>query len=85
MDNTVGSLTNEQKSILIGTLLGDGFMRKKKNAYLEINHCYKQKALVDWIFNNFKSYVNTPPKIRRNNGAREAYRFSTRSLPVFTT
>ena len=38
MDNTVGSLTEEQKSILIGCLLGDGTMRKKKNALLEINH-----------------------------------------------
>jgi len=26
MDNTVGSLTEEQKSILIGCLLGDGTM-----------------------------------------------------------
>lgn len=84
MDNTVGSLTEEQKSILIGCLLGDGTMRKKKNAHLEINHCYAQKALVDWIFSKFNHLVITEPKWRKGNGKREAYRFATRSLPVFT-
>lgn len=84
MVNTVGSLTKEQKSIIIGSLLGDATMRKKTNAYLEINHAYSQKVLVDWFYNKFKKFVLTPPKWRRGNGNREAYRFSTRSLPVFT-
>lgn len=80
----MGSLTEEQKSILVGCLLGDGTMRKKKNAHLEINHCYAQKALVDWIFSKFKDLVITEPKWRKGNGAREAYRFATRSLPTLT-
>lgn len=84
MDNTVGSLTEEQKSILIGCLLGDGTMRKKKNAHLEINRCFVQKALVDWIFSKFKELVITEPKWRKGNGNREAYRFATRSLPILT-
>ena len=84
MDNTVGSLTEEQKSILIGTLLGDGTMRIKKNAHLEINHCYAQRMLVDWMFSKFSSLVSTPPKWRKGNGKREAYRFATQKLPVFT-
>ena len=84
MDNTVGSLTEEQKSILIGCLLGDGTMRKKKNALLEINHSYKQKALVDWLFSKFKGLVKTYPKWRKTNGKREAYRFVTQSLSVLT-
>lgn len=84
MDNTVGSLTEEQKSILIGTLLGDGTMRIKKNAHLEINHAFSQKVLVDWIFSKFSSLVTTPPKWRKGNGKREAYRFATQKLPVLT-
>lgn len=84
MANTAGSLTNVQESILIGTLLGDGTMRKKINAYLEINHAYSQKALVDWIYSKFKNLVITPPKWRKGNGNREAYRFFTRSLPQLT-
>ena len=84
MDNTVGSLTEEQKSILIGTLLGDGTMRIKKNAHLEINHSFNQKVLVDWIFSKFDGFVSTPPKWRKGNGKREAYRFATQKLPIFT-
>ena len=84
MANTAGSLTKVQESILIGSLLGDGTMRKKINAYLEINHAYSQKPLVDWMYNQFKNLVITPPKWRRGNGSREAYRFFTRSLPEFT-
>lgn len=85
MANTAGSLTKVQESILIGSLLGDGTMRKKTNAYLEINHAYSQKTLVDWIYNQFKELVITPPKWRRGNGKREAYRFFTRSLPELTS
>lgn len=84
MANTVGSLTNVQESILIGSLLGDGTMRKKINAYLEINHAYSQRILVDWIYTELKNLVLTPPKWRKGNGNREAYRFFTRSLPVLT-
>ena len=80
----MGSLTEEQESILIGCLLGDGTMRKKKSALLEINHCYSQKVLVDWIFGKYKDLVKTFPKCRKANGRREAYRFVTRSLPVLT-
>lgn len=84
MDNTVGSLTEEQTSILIGCLLGDGTMRKKRNAYLEINHSLGQKVLVDWVFSKLKGLVLTPPKARKGNGKRMAYRFTTRSLQVLT-
>ncbi len=80
----MGSLTEEQKSILIGCLLGDGTMRKKKNALLEINHCFEQRVLVDWLFKKFIELTKSNPKWRKGNGRREAYRFVTRSLPVFT-
>ncbi len=59
-------------------------MRKKKHAHLEINHCYAQKVLVDWMFSKFKNLVITEPKWRKSNGNREAYRFATRSLPILT-
>ena len=38
MGNTVGSLSDEQHSIVVGTLLGDGAMCCMANALLEINH-----------------------------------------------
>src|SRR3972149_8236891 len=83
-DNTEGSLTEEQKSILIGVLLGDGAMRKKTHALLEINHSYKQKEYVDWLYQKFIHYVDTEPKMRKSNGKRIAYRFTTKSIPVLT-
>ncbi len=49
-DNTVGSLTENQRSIIIGSLLGDGAMRCKVNALLEINHSSAQKEYVDWKY-----------------------------------
>lgn len=83
-DNTEGSLTEEQKQIIVGCLLGDGTMRIKTNALLEINHSVRQRELVDWLYANLKQFVGTAPKVRKGNGKRIAYRFTTKSLPVFT-
>ncbi len=77
-------LTMEQQSVIIGSLLGDGAMRCKRNALLEINHGIAQKAYVDWKFSILTNLVATPPKERRSNGCRVAYRFTTLSLPVLT-
>lgn len=87
MDNTVGSLTQTQKSILIGTLLGDGSLRLqkgRKNALLEINHALAHKTYVDWKYKHLANLVRTPPKPRKCNEGRRAYRFTTLSLPELT-
>ena len=73
-----------QEAIIIGCLLGDGSMRCKTNALLEINHSVKQKAYVDWKYKKLRSLVSSPPKARRGKGKRIAYRFTTRSLPKLT-
>lgn len=87
MDNTVGSLTQTQKSIIIGSILGDGYLRvikNRSNAFLEVNHSIKQKEYVDWKYDKLKSIVKSPPKIRRCNGNRVAYRFYTKQHPELT-
>jgi LAGLIDADG DNA endonuclease family len=84
MGNVVGSLSEVQRQVVIGTLLGDGSMRCKTNALLEINHSAKQQAYVDWKYRQLVDLVATPPKERPGNGGRLAYRFVTRSLPVLT-
>ena len=84
MGNTVGSLSESQQSIVVGTLLGDGAMRCKANALLEINHSMHQRVYVDWKFQNLMEFVSTPPRQRVGNGKRLAYRFVTRSLPELT-
>src|SRR6266511_4800487 len=68
----------------VGSLLGDGSMRCKTNALLEINHSSAQRSYVDWKFSHLAELVRTPPKARKSNGARIAYRFVTRSLPELT-
>lgn len=85
--NTVGSLTQLQRSIIIGTILGDGYLRivsGKKNALLEVNHSFSQKAYVDWKHAMLKALCKSGPKSRRGNGARIAYRFNTRQHPEIT-
>ena len=82
--NTVGSLTETQRSLIVGTLLGDGAMRCKVNALIEINHSAEQKAYVDWKHQLLAELVGTPPKPRSGNGRRVAYRFTTLSRPELT-
>lgn len=87
MDNTVGSLTQLQRSIIIGTILGDGYLRiisGKKNALLEINHSFTQKEYVDWKYTMLKTLCKSAPKARKSNGTRIAYRFTTRQHPEMT-
>lgn len=87
MDNTVGSLTQLQKSLIIGSILGDGYMRiipGRKNAFLEVNHSYHAKEYVDWKYALLKSIAGSIPKARRGNGKRIAYRFYTRQHPEMT-
>ncbi len=84
MDNTVGSLTQLQKSVVIGTVLGDGYLRKikgRKNAFLEINHSLKQKDYVDWKYSILHNLSGGKPKERKCNEGRVAYRFYTKQLP----
>lgn len=80
----MGELTEAQRSLIVGTLLGDGAMRCKRNALLEINHCAAQREYVDWKYENLRDLVSTAPKARLGNGGRVAYRFTTRSLPELT-
>jgi hypothetical protein len=84
LGNTVGSLTEVQHAVVIGTLLGDGAMRCKTNALLEINHSSHQQAYVEWKYRQLADLVSTPPKVRSGNGGRTACRFVTRSLPALT-
>ena len=87
MDNTVGSLTQLQKSALIGTLLGDGYIRQikgRKDAFLEVNHSITQREYVEWKYRTLKNFTRSGPKSRKGNGARIAYRFFTKQHPEFT-
>ena len=80
----MGSLSETQHSVIIGSLLGDGAMRCKANALIEFNHSAAQRTYVDWKYQQLRELVGTPPRARAGNGRRVAYRFTTLSLPELT-
>jgi len=80
----VGSLSKVQKQVILGSILGDGYMRKKTNAHLQITHSYKQKEYVDWKYKILRNLVLTKPSKYRGNANRVGYRFFTKSTPDLT-
>ena len=83
----MGSLSQTQYSVIIGSLLGDGYVRKvpgRQNAFLEINHSIKQKDYVDWKYEILKNITVSEPKERIIDERRTAYRFYTKQLSEFT-
>ena len=77
------SLSKRQKEILIGLILGDGHLEKlytPRSGRLKVEHSYKQKDYVDWLYKEFRNWVRSKPKIRKVNvwgKLRKNYRFST--------
>lgn len=80
----MGSLSEIQQQLILGCVLGDGYLRKKTNAHLQITHSIKQKEYVDWKYQILKDIVITPPKAYQGNANRIGYRFFTRSIPELT-
>ena len=73
----MGSLSEKQKSLIEGCLLGDGYMRCKTNAHLQITHSIKQKDYVDWKYENLSEFILTPPKSYKG----KEQELATASLP----
>ncbi len=87
MTHAVGNLTWEQRSLIIGCILGDGDLRKlpgRKDAFLEVNHSIKAKEYVEWKYKILKEICESPPKERIIDEKRKAYRFFTREHPELT-
>lgn len=82
-------LSELQKEILVGTLLGDGCLETQNNGRtyrLKIEHSLQQKDYVDWKYEVFRNWVLTEPKIREYSAyglGRNNYRFSTVSNGSF--
>ena len=84
------SLTKEQKEILIGIILGDGYLQKtgKKNARLRLEHSEKQKEYLFWKYQKLKNLMQSEPKrLTRFNPIFKKkyfyYRCQSHSSPVF--
>ena len=87
MDNPVERLNQFQKSVIIGTVLGDGYIRiisGRQHAFLEINHALSQREYVMWKYDVLKEVRAGVPKVRRGNGLRQAIRFHTKQSAELT-
>lgn len=82
-------LSEIQKEVLVGTLLGDGCLETQNNGRtfrLKVEHSLQQKEYVDWKYKVFKDWVLTEPKVRKYSAyglERNNYRFSTVSTGSF--
>jgi len=83
------NLSDTQREVLIGLLLGDGHLETQNNGRtyrLKIEHSYLQKEYVDWLYQIFKDWVLTPPKEKEQTvlGVKyNKYYFSTVSHGAF--
>jgi hypothetical protein len=87
MVNTVERLNQFQKSVIIGTILGDGYLRimpGRRDAFLEVNHALSQREYVVWKYDVLTGICAGAPKVRRGNGKRKAIRFYTRQSEELT-
>src|SRR3989338_1774752 len=60
-------LSDQQKEIVIGLLLGDGHLETQNGGRtyrLKIEHAMYQKEYVQWLYGVFKDWVRTAPKDR---------------------
>lgn len=75
-------LNNDQEEVLIGTILGDGYLEiNGNNCRLQIQHSRKQREYVDWKWSIFKGFVKSKPCECGKND----YRFRTINSPIFTS
>lgn len=68
-------LSEFQKEVLVGLLLGDGCLERTKNsqvARLKVSQSLKQSDFVQWLYETFKDFVRTPPRLKQKdkNGKR---------------
>ena len=75
-------LSEFQRQVLVGTLLGDGCLetRNGRTYRLKIEHSVSQKDYVDWKYQVFKNFTLSEPRIHKRMSyglVRENYCFST--------
>ena len=79
-------LSERQRSIIVGTLLGDGHLEavnKGQTYRLKITHSVRQKEYIEWLYNELKNLVRTPPQRKLKKGINKTYEeywFNTYSL-----
>lgn len=57
-------MTERERNIVIGCVLGDGFLQAtgSRNARLRLEHSFKQKEYIEWKWRELKRYLQDRPK-----------------------
>lgn len=83
-------MTKRQQAILIGTILGDGYLQKtgSRNARLRLEHSEKQKEYLHWKAAQFLKLFNAKPIFitRTHPGTKRTYaywRLQSHATPEF--
>lgn len=62
------NITQRQQDIIVGTLLGDGYLNSNgKTAHLELKQSAEKKEYVFWLYQELKELCTTAPRQRRDN------------------
>lgn len=84
--STLMSLTETERNVILGTLLGDGSLAPHpamKSARLRVHHSSKQREYVQWKYGQLKRLVRTAPRQAANGGyGVSSFVFSTLSYPA---
>lgn len=94
-DKNFNIVSDEQYQIIIGTLLGDGYLgqggskhprKSPRTYYLQISHSNKQKEYIFWLWEKLKDFCNQEPKLVINGKEKKytSYMISTRKHPLFS-
>ena len=63
-------LNDKQREILVGLLLGDGHLETQNNGRtfrLKVGHSVQQTKYANWLYEQFKEWVLTPPQEKQVN------------------
>jgi len=64
----VEELTQRQKDIIVGTILGDGYLEVQgKTARLQLKQSEKKKEYVFWLYQELQNLCKSEPKQRKDN------------------
>lgn len=82
-------LNKTQESILVGLLLGDGHLEavtRGRTYRLKVEHSFKQKEYVDWLYGEFADFVRNEPYTKTKSLSEKrfsCYGFTTCSSELF--
>jgi hypothetical protein len=83
------TLTTREYSLLVGSLLGDGYVEHNGNGYrLQILHSLRQRKYLQWKYAELKRWTASAPKVRshvdhRYRKSHLSIRFRTRNADAF--